>query len=263
MPVIGPETCRHMILLTQAEIDGELDCANAIIVAAHRASCAQCAAAHRLLRATRHAMRTHATYYQPCSDFRIAQETRLRRAHAVAAAVRRAAAPSRTGWPWLRLTASFGVAAMVAAASALLLLRAPPQDIVDSIVGGHVRALQPGHLTDVASGDSHTVMPWFLGKLDFAPPVKNLADRGYPLEGGRLDHVNGRAVAALVYDAHRHPIDLFVWPSSDASDTAPRVELRDGYTVCHWNQQKMTIWVVSDLDAAHLRDFVDQWSNLR
>jgi anti-sigma factor RsiW len=261
--VVEPNTRCEMVVLTQAEIDGELDVAQAISVGGHRASCAECTTAYQVARATRRTVPAHATYYQPSSGLRNTLGTMLRDARTVAAPARRGRLPAVRHRSWRDLGASFGLGAVIAAGLAMFLVVPRPQDLSESIVSGHIRALQPGHLMDVPSTDSHTVMPWFDGKLDFAPPVKNLAKEGFPLDGGRLDYIDGRAVAALVYHAHLHPIDLFVWPNPDGSDTTPTVEVRNGYTLCHWTQQKMTIWVVSDLNSAKLDEFVNLWRNFR
>jgi anti-sigma factor RsiW len=117
--------------------------------------------------------------------------------------------------------------------------------------------LQPGHLEDVVSTDQHTVKPWFDGKLDFAPPVKDLAAAKFPLLGGRLDYLNGRAVAALVYGRDKHLIDLFIWP--DRGSATPVATVRNGYNAVHWSDGGMTFWAVSDLEARELREFARLW----
>jgi anti-sigma factor RsiW len=112
----------------------------------------------------------------------------------------------------------------------------------------------PGHLSDVVSSDQHTVKPWFDGKLDFSPPVHDFAGRGYPLLGGRLDYLNGRPVAALVYGRRQHVISVFLWPA-DRSEGVAVPPMRRGYHVLHWATPDFAYWITSDVGLSELTEF--------
>ena len=125
------------------------------------------------------------------------------------------------------------------------------------LVSRHVYSMGHGPLFDVVSSDRHTVKPWFQGRLDFSPPVPDLASAGFALQGGRVDHVNGRAVAALAYRYKQHIINAFVWPSEKAQST--QLSLRKGFNLLHWDDGLMQIWLVSDMDAKELYRFSQAW----
>jgi anti-sigma factor RsiW len=112
------------------------------------------------------------------------------------------------------------------------------------------------HRFDVASSDAHTVKPWFEGKLDFSPPVKDLVAQGFPLIGGRLDYVHGRAVAALVYQRRKHSINLCIWPSSPGDEAAPKTATRQGFHILQWTRSGMRFCAVSDLNEGERQEFV-------
>ena len=249
----GPPTagdCGKLLLL-QAEFDGELDAAQAAALAEHRAACPVCKRNEALLATTRQALRG-ATYHRADPEL-------LR---AVASRIGLDRPPSRRrSMPWQGL-AGFGAGAALAAAVVLTLLPAGRPELVASLVDDHVRALQPGHLLDVVSTNQHTVKPWFDGRLDFAPPVKDLAAVGFPLVGGRLDYLHGRSVAVLVYSRGKHVIELFVWPASPATGEPARTT-RDGYNVVHWTADGMSLSAVSDLDTAGMEEFVRDWQQPR
>jgi anti-sigma factor RsiW len=116
----------------------------------------------------------------------------------------------------------------------------------------HLRSLQPGHLTDVESTDQHTVKPWFDGKLDIAPPVRDFASDGFPLLGGRLDVIEGRTVAALVYGRRKHMVNVFVWKSQDTVPYSDSGE-RQGYHWVSWKKDGFTFCAVSDVSLPELQ----------
>ena len=241
-------------LLTQAEFDGELDAVKAAEVVSHRAGCAQCQSTYAALQQTRSALRQDGIYRAAPDDFRQMLATRL--------AGQKSAAQSRPqpkAVPWWSLPLGFAAGAAAMALAAFLVWAPVSQPVLDQVTASHVRALQAGHLMDVASTDQHTVRPWFDGKLDFAPPVKDLAAQDFPLTGGRLDYLDGRAVAALVYRHGPHPINLFVWPSAGKDSSAATLAERNGYNVATWRQDGMTLWAISDLDRTELQKFVGLW----
>jgi anti-sigma factor RsiW len=157
---------------------------------------------------------------------------------------------------WMPLGASFACGAVLAA-TVLMYVQSPGGDeaIEQQVVASHVRSLMAGHVTDVASTDQHTVKPWFNGKLDYAPPVVDLAAQGFPLIGGRLDYLRDRPVAALVYQRRSHTINVFVLPAADARSFAAKFDSLRGYQVVRWNHAGMRFWAVSDLSEDEMVKF--------
>jgi anti-sigma factor RsiW len=142
-----------------------------------------------------------------------------------------------------------------AAAFALLAIVSRPggrDQFFDEAVASHVRSLMVDHLTDVASSDQHTIKPWFNGKLDFAPDVKDFATEGFPLVGGRLDYLNGRAVAALVYERNKHLVNVFIWPTATADSGKETTENHRGYSVIYRQKNRLQYCLVSDLNEKEL-----------
>ncbi len=167
-----------------------------------------------------------------------------------------AATPHARNRPWRRwfdVALVFGTGAATAwLVLASIVLPGTTDRTGDEIAASHVRSLMATHLTDVSSSDRHTVKPWFAGKLVFSPPVHDLASQGYALSGGRLDVIDARPVAALVYREREHVINLFVWP---APAGAPSAQTRQGYSLAGWTQAGMQFWAVSDASPQDLQGF--------
>jgi len=239
--------------LIQADLDGELDPARAAELAAHVPGCPECLLLQQRLADLSLRLRAEATYHRAPARLQAAVAAQL--AASGSTAPPQAPSPTTVWHRRLRSAVPFGAGFALAAALAFLLILPRGPDMARLIVDDHLRALQPGHLTDVLSTDQHTVKPWFDGRLDFAPPVRDFARQGFPLIGGRLDYVAGRPVAVLIYGRARHVIDVFVWPGS-----APeRSGSRRGYNFVRWSEGGMVFWAVSDLEIAGLRDFVRLW----
>jgi anti-sigma factor RsiW len=157
---------------------------------------------------------------------------------------------------WWPMAASFACGLVVAvSATTMFVTTRTEDDFEQQLVSAHVRSLMPNHLMDVASTDQHTVKPWFTGKLDFSPPVVDLATEGFPLVGGRLDYLQDRPVAALVYQRRGHVINVFVMPAGDDRAKAVKPAVHHGYNVAEWQKSGMHAWAVSDLGRGELDQF--------
>jgi anti-sigma factor RsiW len=236
--------CHETDRLLDAYVDDELGAAECAAVQEHLASCVSCMRRLDERQALSHLIRRGRYYAAPPT---------------LRAAVRRPTPhawlqTSVVGWAAaIALVASLGGATIVRTVRS----RATADRIAalnEDVVSGHVRALMGQHLFDVRSTDQHTVKPWFLGKLDFSPPVNDLASIGFPLIGGRLDYIGGRAVAALVYQRREHTINVFIWPESGTTSNPGAQSIR-GFHVEHWNREQMSFWAVSDLNQPELNTF--------
>jgi anti-sigma factor (TIGR02949 family) len=243
----------HAELATRVDlyVDGELAPDEARDLEAHFAACPTCAQARDARLRLRAALRREAAPLRAPAALRDRVRRAARTADSTESAWHRAVF---LAWRALPIAASLGV---VAAGSWWLGAgRAATNALADAVLASHIRSLMPGHLTDVASSDQHTVKPWFNGRVDFSPPVADFAGQGYPLLGGRLDYVAGRPVAALVYGRRQHFINVFVWPSSRGSG-GPATASRQGYHLLRWTTPDYAYWVVSDLALPELQTFAD------
>jgi len=221
-------TCTDATPLLELELDGELDARSVLELDEHVSSCAACTRQSAALRALSDAARQQLTRFEPSPGF----ERRLARAI-------RPHRPRR---------AFLGATLAVAAAAAVVAMVPLHRDaLLPEVVAAHARSLQPGHSFDVASTDQHTVKPWFEGKVGFAVPVRDFADQGFPLVGGRLDYLDGRPAAALVYRHGQHAVNLFVLDKAGMGDTEVRREELRGFSCWRWRARGLEYFLVSDV----------------
>jgi len=247
-------TCEEARALLDAHVDHELDPVTDRQVSDHIAGCENCAREVESIQALKAALRREE------QDLRAPDALRNRIEHAIGGwspSARSASSSSRR-----RFLPRYGSIAIPWAIAALLLLVLLPVAYRNSrgendfmpreVVAAHVRSTQVDHLTDVASSDHHTVKPWFTGKLDFSPPVVDYQAQGFKLVGGRVDYLDDRAVAALVYQHGPHDINVFIWPT-DKPEQAPVTSVRSGYNLDHFSHAGMQYWIVSDTSPDELK----------
>jgi anti-sigma factor RsiW len=236
-------TCDESRDLLSPYADGELDPVRSLEIERHLADCPACAAALAGLRSLSARLADPALYHQPpaalAKRVRASLPTRsfLRRpVLAAAAAV---------------LLAAVGVWGVVRGWSAPSAEEMLARQVVDS----HVRSLMVEHLLDFKADDQHQVKPWFHGRVDVVPEVKDLKEEHFPLVGCRLDYIDGRPTSAVVYRRRAHDINVFIWRGA-GRDRPPVFLERQGYHLAHWDDNERAFWVVSDLNEEELRQFV-------
>jgi anti-sigma factor RsiW len=244
-------SCDETRELLHAYVDGELDLAHAVGVERHLDDCPACARARDELLALRALVQSAAPRFRaPDALHRRVQES-----------LSRPRPTLRRVFSWRRYVVPLTVAASLAFVFGLGWLAAwtwyrpgAEELLARQVVANHVRSLMAEHLLDVASSNRHTVKPWFLGLVNFAPDVPDLA--GFALVGGRLDYLDERPVAALVYKRRDHVINVFLAPADREPDAKARAINIRGFHLLHWVRSGKAYWAVSDLNEEELREFV-------
>jgi len=243
--------CEEANILLHALIDSELDAGNAREIEAHIATCPKCAAQFREFQEFHKTMKSASLRYTAPTILRNRIERKL-------------PTPRATGASRRIIIKGFALGATVSALAAtgvlvMVIHTDDEQRVLGDVVSAHLRSLQAEHLTDVVSTDQHTVKPWFNGRLDVAPPVVDLTAQGFTLLGGRLDYVDAKPVAAIVYRRRVHIINLFCTPAPGLATRAAVMETLNGFNVRHWSESGINLWAVSDISADELTEFGEKF----
>jgi anti-sigma factor RsiW len=267
--------CEEATKLMDGYLDGELDPITSQTIEQHLRDCPNCDQAYKTHGSLIRVIGNATPYYKAPAALRERIQSSLR--DEIAELPRRNVArdtqplfPTRqprprailweTSWNWLALAAAIIFAAIIAL-NLVPRWQRPGEDqfLATQLIASHVRSLMANHLSDVASSDQHTVKPWLDAKLDFAPPVVDLSSEGFPLVGGRLDYLDNRPVAALVYQRRKHFINLFVWPGETGAARPTMAMSHEGYQLLHWADPDFNYWAVSDVNASDLQTFKQQF----
>ncbi|CAN7658840.1 anti-sigma factor [Phyllobacterium sp. LjRoot231] len=254
--VHSAETCPDWVVMMHGYIDGELDAVHSLTFEQHLATCDSCSKQLEKFKGLRHVIGQDGVTWRMPADVRerILTAISLEQNHAQRNEPAIGAASAFANClkfikRWSYIPSLAGIAA-----SLFLVFSLPPQEasLQDQLVASHIRSLLANHLTDVQTSDQHTVKPWFNGKIDYSPPVVDLASQGFPLVGGRVDYIEGKVVAVLIYRRHAHVINLFIWPTEKADLNNASY---DGYNLVKWSAKGLAFWAVSDVSSEELATF--------
>src|SRR5271154_4329862 len=246
--------CQQARPLIDFYADGELDAAGILELEKHFHDCPACALARRNAQALKKSLKQDVLFFTAPTELRRRIKAELR------SQIEPKSCWSFWNWNWLTTATTSVATACIALLLTLSLTRpSAEQRLTQEIVSSNIRSLMADHMLDVVSTDQHTVKPWFNGKLDFSPPVKDLKAQEFPLIGGRLDYIGGRSVAALVFHRNKHVINLFIWPVNEKDSKPVSLTPIQGYNVIQWSEAEMTFWAVSDLNKKELLHFVQDF----
>jgi len=249
--------CLESSRIRDAYLDGEIDALHSVELEDHLATCTDCRTNLESQRALKLLLQNASLRFS--APIGLQDEILRSLTPAPPESSGKEETTSHRRWiavPAVRWSLAAALCAVVAGVFALLLWSRghAEQRLAEQVVDNHIRSMMADHLADVPSSDQHSVKPWFNGKLSFSPNVVDLAAKGFPLTGGRLDYMDNQNVAALVYRRRAHIINVFIYPAS--GDSSPVLTQRRGYNLIHWDSSGMEYWAISDLNASELQELV-------
>jgi anti-sigma factor RsiW len=243
--------CEEARQLFDPYVDGELELASQLSLETHLSECVSCRDAAERITSSSSLIRMNMPTYKAPPELKSKVRAILRK-------------EDKPGLNWLayrghRLSyaAALLVLSCILAYTWFTISPNKEKQLIAEAVSNHSRSLMVSHLVDCASSDQHTVGQWFNGKLDYSPPVADLSQAGYTLVGGRVDMLEQRPVAAIVYQHGKHIINLFIWPSTNQKVDLD-VQSQRGYHFCAWNKYGLNFFCISEISAADLEAFEDE-----
>jgi anti-sigma factor RsiW len=246
--------CQDIRKLLDSYFDGELDLVYRLDIDGHLRRCNGCTETLKTYQEVRHGIQASTIYYEAPAELKASIRISVHDTTKADVSWRRVDSAQQTRW--FAIASSIAAVTITTAIVLTALLGSSANEVLATeVLDAHLRSMMREHLVDVSSSDQDEVKPWFGGKLDFVPPVRDLTDQGFSLMGGRLEYLNRRPVAALVFRHSQHTINLFVWPAS-RPDTSIHTSTIQGYSLVHCSRLGVTYWAISDLNSGALRELV-------
>jgi len=245
-------TCKNIESQLERYLDAELTFSDRREIDSHIENCTHCANQLNQLKAIQRNVRN--------VDFKKCPSSLKNSIRANLRDISNEDIPTNNSFQWLNFSA--GLLFFIAAATWVTFqILTPPTKNIDlslQLVDAHIRSIQVDHLLDIASSNKHTVKPWFTGRLDFSPLVTNSTSHSTKLLGGRMDYVNGRTMAALVYKIRKHLINVFVF-NTNGIKSKTKTMTKKGYQLISRTTNGLSYWAVSDLNQKELKAFFDEY----
>jgi anti-sigma factor RsiW len=243
--------CNEASLILDACVDGELELSRQLEVETHLAVCPACRKSAAKVKNDRESLRMNILVYEAPPELKMS----------IRAALRKETKPHITWTPRFRKPLLCAIALLVLSLVGGWLWTTASRDkdreLISQAISNHAHSLLVDHVLDVASSDQNTIRPWFTEKLNYSPPIADLSGTAYKLIGGRIDMLEKRPVAAIVYQYEDRLINVFVWPSTDHAIVFEDKSVQ-GFSVCGWHKAGLNYLIVSKLGSEEMENLEDQ-----
>lgn len=239
-----------------AYVDGELSDTDRAAVEKHFEVCAHCANERFEIEQMKNTLHYEFAYSSP---YGLEEDIKNKIAQSAKPEAESVEEKNPFSWRWLNYIIPPFVTAVAAVLIVLALVPNFQQEVnmEEEIVSAHVRSLIEDNLIHIASSDTQEVKPWFNGRVDFVAKAKDLSSEGFNLKGGRLDYLNQRNAASIVYQVRSHDINLFIFPTNEDDLDTPLTFQNKGYNIVKWVNNGLEYCAISDLNLPELKKFAE------